>query len=164
MINTLFVFLGILVFSYYYSIGVYFVLKKLGYEKAWKAFIPFYAYQLVNKVGGTFSVFTIPVRKYTATVILLSVITSLACLYGFWGNIYLPSQSIGPLWEIMALVIGICALIFYASLISSSLKLFLRFRLEKTRLITFLVVLIIPIPFVYIYLSKKELRILKKRS
>ena len=33
MINTLFVFLGILGFSYYYSIGAYFVLKKLGYEK-----------------------------------------------------------------------------------------------------------------------------------
>ena len=44
MINTLFIFLGILVFSYYYSIGVYFVLKRLGYEKAWKAFIPFYAF------------------------------------------------------------------------------------------------------------------------
>ena len=164
MINTLFIVLGILVFSYYYSIGVYFVLKRLGYEKAWKAFIPFYAFQLINKAAGTFSVFTIPVRKYTPTVILLSVITCLACLYGFWGNEYLPELSIGPLWEIMALIIGICALIFYVSLISSTSKLFLRFRLEGTKLITLLTCLILPIPFVYIYLSKKELRILKKRS
>ena len=164
MINTIFIFLGILVFSYYYSIGVYFVLKKLGYEKAWQAFIPFYAFQLTNKAAGTFSVFTIPVKKYTPMVILLTIVTCLACLYGFWGNEYLPELSVGPLWEIMALVIGICALILYASLITSSLKLFLRFKLEHTKLITFLVCLILPLPFVYIYLSKKELRILKKRS
>ncbi|MBR2507078.1 MAG: hypothetical protein IKB70_09330 [Bacilli bacterium] len=164
MINTLFVFLGILGFSYYYSIGAYFVLKKLGYEKAWKAFLPFYAFQLINKVGGTFSVFTIPVRKYTGTVIVLTVVVTLACLYGFWGNIYLPIESIGPLWEIMILVISICGLIFYVSLISSTLKLFLRFQLEHTKLITLLVALVLPMPFVYIYLSKKELRILKKRS
>lgn len=97
-------------------------------------------------------------------VILLTIVTCLACLYGFWGNEYLPELSVGPLWEIMALVIGICALILYASLITSSLKLFLRFKLEHTKLITFLVCLILPLPFVYIYLSKKELRILKKRS
>lgn len=164
MINTVFIVLGILVFVYHYSIGVYFVLKRLGYEKAWKAFIPFYAFQLVNKAAGTFTVLTIPVRKYSLTIIILSVFICLAALYGFWGDTYLPIESSGPLWEIMALVIGICAAIFYISLITSSTKLFLRFQLEHTRLITFLVVLIIPIPFVYIYLSKKELRILTKRS
>lgn len=164
MIKTLFIFLGILAFTYYYSIGVYFVLKRLGYEKAWKAFIPFYAYQLINNVAGTFSVFTIPTKKYTPTVIILSVIVCLCGLYGFWGDIYLPVESSGPLWEIMALVIGLCSLIFYVSLISSTTKLFLKFQVNKVKTLTFLTFLILPLPFVYIYLSKLDLRILSKRS
>ena len=161
MINLLFIFAGIIAFVYYYSIGVYFVMKKLGVEKPWMAFSPFYAFQMVNKEAKTFTVFTIPTRKYMLTVIILVVVCLLASLYGLWGNENLPIQSVGPLWEIMALVMSFCVLIFYASLYSSSKKLFLRFKVERAGILLLLIALILPIPFVYIYLSKKELRILQ---
>ena len=164
MEKTLFIFLGIIVFVYYYSVGVYFVLKKLKVEKAWMAFIPFYAFQLINKAAGTFSVFTIPVKKYTGVVLILTITTCLCGLYGFWGDIYLPIESSVPLWEIMILIIGLCALIFYVSLVSCTTKLFLRFQLKSVKLLTFLTLLIIPLPFIYIYLSKQERRELYKRS
>lgn len=160
MINVLFIVLGIIAFVYYYSFGAFFALKKLGVKKPEMVFIPFFAFKMVNDTIGSFSLFSIPVKKYMSFVLIISVISSLACLYGFWGNVNLPVQSIKPLWEVMILIIILCSLSFYASLLSSTIKLMLKFQIENEKLLKFLTALIIPLPFVYIYLSKKKLRIL----
>lgn len=160
MINVVFIIVGILGFVYYYSFGAFFVLKRLGVAKVWKVFIPFYAFKMVNDIIGIFSLFSIPVKKYMGLTIILSVISSLACLYGFWGNENLPIQSIEPLWQVMILIVSLCFLTLYASLISSTIRLMLKFKIEKEKRLIFLSALLLPLPFVYIYLSRKELRIL----
>ncbi len=160
MINVLYIFLGLLLFVYFYSLGAYFVLKSLGIEGAKKAFIPFYAFALINRETRVFTVFTIPVRRYMGFVITLFSIIILACLYGYWGNENLPVQSVGPLWEIMIVLILISAICLYVSLINSFDKLTLRFQVEKYKTLMVLNALILPMPFVYYYLSKREHRIL----
>ena len=158
MVNIVFVIIGILLFVYYYSIGACFLLKRLGEEKPWKVFIPFYAFSLLGKRIGPFPVFTIPVKNYTFAATLFLIIPIPACLYGFWGNENLPTESIAPLWEIMAVVMAICFLCLYASLLSSTKKALLKFKVEKEKRYLFLAALILPLPFLYYVLSKKELR------
>lgn len=160
MINLLYIFLGIIGFVYFYSFGVYFVAKKLDYPNPKEVFIPFNCFRVMSKLIGVFTIFTIPVKKYLETVIIFVVVILLSCLYGFWGDINLPIESSEPLWQIMWVVIGLSILSLYAGLLSSTSKLYLKFKLENTALITFLSALVLPLPFIYIYLSKKDLRVI----
>lgn len=160
MVSIVFVILGILVFVYYYSIGVFFLLRRLGEAKPQKVFIPFYAFSLLGRQIGAFPVFTIPVKNYSFVATTFLLIPIFACIYGLWGNDHLPPESVVPLWEIMAVVMAGCFVAFYASLISSTKKVMLKFKIEREKRYIALAALILPLPFVYLWLSKKELRIL----
>lgn len=161
MILLLYIFIGIIAFIYWYSLGVYFVAKRLGYKSPKKSFIPFYSFKIVSELVGVFTIFTIPVKKYLGTVVIFVLVILGACAYALWGNTNLPVQSSGPLWQIMGVVIGICAFSFYFCIYSSTTKLFLKFKLERTSILTIFTLLLLPVTFVYIYLSKRELRILE---
>ena len=158
MIKLLYIFIALLAFVYYYSVGAYFVLKKLDVKDAAKVFIPFYAFSLISKQTYTFTIFTIPVKKYSRLVVVLFIIVLLAFAYGFWGDANLPTLSIKPLWEIMYLIIVICFLCFYIALINSTSKLMLRFQVEKTKGILLLAASLICLPLAYYLLAKKALR------
>lgn len=160
MEKIIYIIIGLIAFVYYYSVGVYFVLKKLGVKDAGKAFIPFYAFSLLSKETYTFTIFTIPIKKYSKLIIMLFTVAVGAFAYGFWGDINLPELSIKPLWEIMYLIIFICFFCVYVSLINSTNKLMLRFKVEKTIVITLLAATLIGLPIAYYLLSKKELRII----
>lgn len=160
MENVIYIALGLILFTYYYSLGTYFVIKKLTPEKAKKVFLPFFAFTLINKELTMFTLFTIPIKKYARFVLILFLVIILAFSYGYWGNANLPELSRGPLWEIMILVISLCFICFYFSLINSTNKLMLRFNVDKTVVFTLLAVTIVFLPLAYYLLAKKDLRII----
>ena len=160
MVKCLYVLLGFVAFAVLYSVGAYFVLKSLKVEKPWRALIPFYSFKLINEVAGTFTIFTIPVKNFMMHTLVTMAVCTCMSLYGFWGSENLPEPSVGPLWEIMLLVIILIGVSFYIGVFNLTNKLLLRFQVNRTLPYKVLTLLLVTAPVAYYLLSKKELRIL----
>ena len=158
MIKVLILFAGLVAFIELYSLGVFFLAKRNGDEKPWKNFIPYYAFRTARRLSGRFTVLTIPVTKMAGTLIFTSVVATLATLWGIWGESNLPTLSSSSLWEIMALVIGLCIGVSYYTLVAASGKLYRRFRIEREKLFTVLSLLVVSMPVLYFIASKNEPR------
>ena len=146
--------IGILLYVELYSAGVYAVAKKTGMPKAWKNFIPFYAFRTVGSLTMGFSVMMIPVRKMAATMAVLSVAALAACAYGVWGEYHLPEVSRASLWQIMLVIIGLCAALFYFCILVSSKKVYRRFRVRHEGLYFLLSLPLITVPVLYAIVSR----------
>ena len=153
MIRVLYLAIALLVFIELYSIGVMLLAKKTGEKDALLCLVPFYAFKVANRLTGTFAVLTIPVKKYHSMVAILVVVSLLAMVYGCWGDINLPVESIDSLWQIMGVVMGLCGLLFWISLIASSRKVFRRFNVDWEKTATLIAALVITIPFMYIFVA-----------
>jgi len=140
---------GILIFIEYYSIGIFLAAKKMGYEHPYRNFIPFYAFCTARRMSGQFTILTIPVNKMARMMIFVSTVTILAVIYAEWGSYNLPEASSESLWQIMLLVIGVCAFVFYLAIIMSSVKIFRRFNAKREYLCTLFAVPLVTIPFLY---------------
>ena len=156
MIRVLYLIASILVFTELYSTGVLILAKKTGEKDYLRCLIPFYAFYVVNRITGGFKVFAIPVKKYHGMVIILATVSVLAMLYACWGDNNLPIQSSPALWQIMGVVMGLCGLLFWTSVIVSSRKVFRRFNVEKESLATFISAFIITVPFMYVYYATRN--------
>ena len=154
----LYVSLAILLLVEYYSIGVIFIAKSFGLKNVYKNLIPFYAFKTAREISGSFSIFTIPVKKFAAMMITVSVVAILALVYASWGSVALPKISANSLWQIMGLVLGVTGIIFYSGLICVTPKICRRFNVEKEGFCVFLSLFIITIPFIYYIASKNSPR------
>ncbi len=153
MIRVLYLAIAILAFIELYSLGIFFLAKKAGEKNSWKCFIPFYAFCVANRLTGTFSVLTIPVKKMHGMAAILVSVCLLALAYACWGDENLPLQSVASLWQIMAVVIGLCAFLLWFAIVASSGKLFRRFNVKREKLATLLSALVITAPFMYVYIA-----------
>ena len=158
MIKVLILFAGLLTFIELYSLGVFFLAKRNGDEKPWKNFIPYYAFRTARRLSGRFTVLTIPVTKMAGTLVFTSVVATLATLWGIWGDCNLPALSSESLWQIMALVIGLCIGVSYYTVVAASAKLYRRFRIQRERLFTVLSLLVLSLPVLYCIASRNEPR------
>ena len=156
MIRVLYLVIAILAFVELYSVGVTLLAKKLGEKDYKRCLIPFYAFYVVNRITGGFNVLTIPVKKYHGMVAILSVLSVLATVYACWGDTHLPVESAPSLWQIMGVILGLCALLFWLSIIASSTKIFRRFNVKKDKLAVWLSALVITVPVLYAYYAKKN--------
>ena len=154
----LYVAIGILLYVELYSAGVYAVAKKMAHEKPWKNFIPFYAFRTVGSVTMGFSVMMIPVRKTATTMIVSSVAALAACAYGAWGKTHLPDVSSASLWQIMLVIIGLCAALFYFCILVSSRKVYRRFCVKHEGLYLLLSVPLVTVPVLYLLVSRNSPR------
>jgi len=162
MIRVLYVAIAMLAFIELYSVGVMLLAKKIG-EKDYKlCLIPFYAFYVTNRITGVFKVLTIPVQKFQGMIAILAVVCLAALAYACWGDTHLPDESAPSLWQIMGVVMGLCALLFWNAIIASSQKIFRRFNVKKEGVATLLSALVITVPFLYGYYAvKNEPRSLK---
>ncbi|MBR1868118.1 MAG: hypothetical protein IJ800_06050, partial [Clostridia bacterium] len=129
---------------------------KAGEKDAKLCFIPFYAFWVANRLTGVFSVLTIPVKRFHVYVVELVAIVLLAFVYGCWGEGNLPEPSIPALWQIMGVIMGICAFLLWMALLSSSGKIYRRFNAERENAAKWLSSLVITIPFIYVYYAVKN--------
>ncbi len=160
MKTLIIVVVSILIFMEILSIGIYFCAKKCGLKNARLAFIPFVRFAVLQKITGTFSVFTIPVKRLCALVVELTVIALLTTLFGLWGTFHLPEISKAALWDIMVLPIAVCVLLFYAITIKASQTIWRRFRISKEGLWVLMGMAVITLPVLYILASKRTPRLL----
>ena len=156
MIRVLYLAIAILAFIELYSVGVAFLAKKVGEEDYKLCYIPFYAFYVANRITGIFKVLTIPVQKFQGMMATVSAVSIFAMLYACWGDNHLPIQSSPALWQIMGVVLGLCGLLFWLAILSSSRKMFRRFNVKKEGLATLLAALVITVPFQYIYFAKRN--------
>ena len=154
----LYIFIGILLYIELYSIGVYFVARKLNYVKAWQNFIPFYAFKTIERVTMGFSILVIPVRKAVITVVILAIAVLAACAYGLWGEANLPEVSRESLWQIMMVIVVICAIIFFLFILASSKKVYRRFEVEHEWLYVLFSLPLVTVPFLYMVVSRNAYR------
>lgn len=154
----LYVAVGIILLVEYYSVGVVFLARSYGMKNYVKSFIPFYAFKTAREIGGPFSILTIPVKKFAGMMITVSVLALLALLYASWGNYNIPEPSRTSLWQIMWLIIGLSACIFYAGMVCVTPKICRRFNVEREKLCVFLSLFILPVPFIYYFASKNPHR------
>lgn len=153
---------SILIFMEILSIGVYFCARKCGIKNAERAFIPFVTFAVLQKITGTFSVFTIPVKHLCALVVEVTAVALLAALFGLWGDSNLPQISQNALWDIMALPIAVCGLLFYAVIIKASQTVWRRFRISKEGLWVLMGMALVTLPVLYIWVSKRTPRLLSE--
>lgn len=153
---------GILVGVELYSLGVVFLAKKCGERTPWKNMIPYYAFKTARKISGPFGVFTIPVKKMAGTLIFASVAAVLACLWAEWGDRRLPTISADALWQIMAVIMVLCAFVAYAVILSCSAKLYRRFNVKNEGLFTVFSLLLVTVPFLYIVVSRNQPRTMQE--
>lgn len=154
----LYVSLAIILLVEYYSVGVIFIAKSFGKQKIYKNLIPFYAFKTAREISGSFSILTIPVKKFATMMITVSVVAILALLYASWGSVNLPEISAKSLWQIMSLVVGITLAIFYFGMVCVTPQICVRFSVKREKLCAFLSIFILPIPFIYYYASKNAPR------
>ncbi len=154
----LYIALGILLYVELYSAGVYVLAGRSGYEKPLKNFIPFYAFRTLGVLTAGFSVLAIPVRKPATTAVILAVCPLAACAFGVWGDHYLPEVSRVSLWQIMLVITGVCAAVFYVFLLMSSVKVYRRFRVRKEWLWVLLSVPLITIPVLFVIAGRNQPR------
>ena len=156
MIRIVYLVIAILAFVEVYSIGVTLVAKKLN-ERDWKlCLIPFYAFYVVNRITGGFNVLTIPVKKYHGMMMILSLLSVGAFTYGCWGDTHLPIESSPSLWQIMGVILFLCAFLTWFSLLASSTKIYRRFNVKRDKLAIWLSVIVVTIPFLYAYYANKN--------
>ncbi len=153
---------SILIFMEILSIGVYFCARKCGVKNAKAAFIPFVTFTVLQKITGTFSVFTIPVKRLCALIAELTAVALLAALCGLWGTSNLPQISKDALWDIMALPIAVCILLFYAVMIKASQTVWRRFRIPKEGLWVLMGMAVVTLPLLYALASKRTPRMLSE--
>lgn len=151
--------LAIILLVEYYSVGVIFIAKSFGMKKVYKNLIPFYAFKTVRQISGSFAILTIPVKKFATMMITVSIVAILALAYASWGSVNLPEISANSLWQIMSLIVGISLAIFYFGMICVTPKICRRFNLEREKLMVFLSLFILTIPFIYYAGSKRKPRL-----
>lgn len=153
---------GILVGVEVYSLGVVFLAKKCGEKSPWKNMIPYFAFKTARRISGPFAVLTIPVKKMAGTMVFVSVAAVLACLWAEWGDSSLPLISSEALWQIMWVVMCICALVAYMTVISCSAKLYRRFNVKNETLYVLLSLFLVTVPFLYIVVSRNQPRTMRE--
>ena len=156
MIRVLYLAIAMLVFIELYSVGVMALAKKAGECDYWHCLIPFYAFYMTNRLTGVFSVLTIPVKKFQGMMGIICAVSLGAMLYACWGDENLPALSAPSLWQIMGVVMGLCAFLAWLALIASSRKIFRRFNVDKEKTSTFLAAFIITAPFMYMFVAKNN--------
>lgn len=107
---------GWIVFAAYvvaYSVGMAVYLKRRGYARWALALIPFVSFFFVDRVTGGFKILSIAVRKWGKTVVILTVISLCAYLYGLWGLQALDAEQSAMLVQCMWLPAGASILIFW---------------------------------------------------
>ncbi|MBQ8322824.1 MAG: hypothetical protein IJX91_02540 [Clostridia bacterium] len=162
MSKLLYIALGVLAFVELYAIGAAAAARKCG-EKDWKkCFIPFYAFYVINRMTGGFTVLSIPVRKMHGMLIALTAVILAACAYTFWGQKNLPELSAGPLKQIMTVIVVFCAFLAYVTLVLSAKKIYRRFNVKREGAFTLLSLLVVTIPVLFCYVSKNEPKTLKE--
>ncbi|MBE7086666.1 MAG: hypothetical protein E7369_00015 [Clostridiales bacterium] len=162
MLNVLIGVIAMLVLIEFVSLGVYFLAKKMGYEKPYKVFIPFYCFKVIREVTGPFTVLVIPVTKMARMYIFICVAFLLALCYASWGGDFLPTISAESLWQIMWIVMGLCILLFYLGLVFASVKVYRRFNVPNEKLFVVISLLFVTIPFLFMISSKNVPRSLNE--
>ena len=156
--TLLYAVLGIFLFVELYSVGIYFLALNYGLPNPLKVFLPFYCFTYARKLSGPFHVMTIPVNKMAATIIFVTVAAVLALSYALWGNQNLPATSGESLWQIMWIVIGLCIFVAWYTIVSSSIKIFRRFNVERRKLYCILSLFMLTIPFLFLSIRKNSFR------
>ncbi|MBQ4268580.1 MAG: hypothetical protein IJB97_02895 [Clostridia bacterium] len=154
MIRVLYLAIAILAFIELYSVGVMMLAKKAGESDYKMCLIPFYAFYMTNRLTGTFAVLTIPVKKFHGMMAILAATVLGAALYACWGDDHLPTISAESLWQIMGVVIGLCAFLAWFAILASSRKLFRRFNVDREKTFTAIAALVITAPILYAYVAK----------
>lgn len=139
-----------------YSVGVAALAKRNGENKWYLNLIPFFSCFYIDRYLGGFKILTIPVKKWGKLMIWLVVICIFATIYAMWGvNNLQVEGSADALVQIMMLPIGVCAFIFWFGTAKSATDILFKNRSDFKG--SFLVcLLLIPVPFLFIYLSRKK--------
>ena len=155
MIRLLYVLAGIIGFIEWYSVGVYFMAKRCGYKTPSLCFVPFMAFKIQNELTGTFTVLTIPVKKYHGMMISFFAVILFACFYLFWGQEHLLDENAKlSLKSIMLIIIVVCALLIEISLLFGVKKAYRKMNVEKEGLYTLLSVIPLSVPLLMYIASK----------
>lgn len=143
-----------------FAAGTAAMAKKCG-EKRWgTAFIPVYSFAVLQRLTGTFTVLSIPMKKYGSYVAILAAVSVVAGLLAVWSGT-LPEPSRTGLWQIMLLPLAASAVLFYLAALKAAFKMYRRFSARHYRLWCVLSLLLVTIPFLMAGLSRNTVRALE---
>lgn len=135
-----------------FAVATAIMAKKCG-DKNWKlALLPIYSFAVLQRLTGTFTVLTIPMKKYGQFVAVLAVTALIAGLLCLWSDT-LPEPSRTALKQIMYLPLATTLLLFYLAALNASAKAYRRLSAKCYTLWCAVSVLLLPIPFIMIGLS-----------
>ena len=142
------------VFIELYAVGMTVLAKNSQIKHYGLCLIPFVAFFYVDKIlPQGFSVLSIQVKRFGRSVITLVLVSLGAYLYMQWGVNNLPEKEIVPITQLMFVPIGICLIIFWATVVSSTLTLMFGFGVEF-KFEKLVCLLLIPVPFVLLFINR----------
>lgn len=144
------------IFLELYAVGMTVLAKHSQMENYALCLIPFVAFFYVDKIlPDGFSAFTIKINALGKLVVKLLIVSIVAYIYMQWGVHNLPEKEIEPITQLMMVPIGICLIVFWVTLVSSTLTLMYGFGMDLKceRLIC---ILVIPIPFLLMVMNKNK--------
>ena len=142
------------IFIEMYAVGMTVLAKKSQMEHYWLCLIPLVAFFYVDKIlPNGFSAFTIKFQSLGKLVVKLLVVSLAAYIYMQWGINNLPEKEITPITQLMMVPIGICLIIFWVGLVSSTLTLMFGFGVEF-KCERLMCILMFPIPVLMFLINK----------
>lgn len=144
------IFGAVLLYLELFGAGIALVVKSLGEKKWYLALIPVYGLQYLSAAAGVFKVLSVPVKKCALFVAELLLVILLCCLYWSWGIQNVVPRGAKMLGQIMLLPVVICYALIYLTVLSSSARIYKRFRVKRLALVVLLSMLLLPIPFVFL--------------
>ena len=144
------------IFVELYAVGMTVLAKNSQMENYLLCLIPFVAFFYVDKIlPDGFRSFTIKTNSFGKMIVKMVIISIAAYIYMQWGVHNLPEKEIEPITQLMMVPIGICILVFWVTLVSSTLTLMYGFGMDIPceRLIC---ILLIPIPFLLMFINKNK--------
>lgn len=134
------------IFIEYYSVGVMIYAKNNGMKNYGLCLIPFFAFFYMNEKICGFNVLGIKVSKWGQLTAELFIVCLLAFICTEWGAAHLTERNSIPLKQIMIIPILTSVLIFYLSMVKSTLRFIFLTRSEH-KLQWLSCMLLLPIPF-----------------
>ncbi len=144
------------IFVELYGVGVTVLAKSSQMKNYALCLIPFVAFFYVDKIlPDGFSALTIKINALGKLVVKLLIVSIAAYIYMQWGVHNLPEKEIEPITQLMMVPIGICLIVFWVALVSSTLTLMFGFgaEIKCERLIC---ILVLPIPFLLMFINKNK--------
>lgn len=145
-----------LLFLEYFCVGLAVLSKATGDKRWYLALVPVYGLSYLNKLGGVFTVLSVPVKKCFPLFAELLLVSLLCGLYWTWGVNTLIERAYTMLGQIMILPIVVCYAIMYFSLVRGSQRIYKRFGGKHSVAAGLSFLLLLPIPAVLISLRGNE--------